>query len=420
LKDYCKGNIGIQDEDGDSPFFDAVAYNPRPEITGWFLKNLRTHEINRKDEDGTNALCFAAIFSTKPEVLKLLVSFGLDPNEKIKKGLVPGYTPFLLALETNTNIRICEYFINELHCDVNQLDYINVLDSINNLSIEEYLEDDDIDGDNLKQFRKLLRENQNGLKRNLEQSAILPLMCALQNKNIKIFEKILSCGADIEMINQYTGVPLFHLVARIKSQPEYFDILKSYGCDEQERNKNDFTPLHSAACLNGSIPVFEWLLKHGININEVTDDGETGLHQAAYTNSHPDVIEWFMKNGVDKTIINDDGFTAFQNAVCDNPSLQILKEFLKYEDINKADEAGITPLHIAISGNENSEIYQWLVLHGAQINAQDDDGDTPLHWAVRFKMKDRIKWLIQQGADTNIRNNEGKKALPWYVRLWYH
>jgi ankyrin repeat protein len=206
-------------------------------------------------------------------------------------------TPFLLSLETNTDLGICEYVIDELRCDVNELFYINVIKTINNTGIDEDFDTEDMDQANILEFRRFIRNNRKGLKKELKKAAHLPVISALLNPNIKILEKVLSSGVDLDKVTKYTSLPLLHIAAKLVSRTECLDLIKGYGCDIQERCKFGLTALHYTAFFNGSIPVFNWLLDNGIDINAVCYDDVTAFSIADDYNPHEEVKKWFREHG---------------------------------------------------------------------------------------------------------------------------
>lgn len=64
-------------------------------------------------------------------------------------------------------------------------------------------------------------------------------------------------------------------------------------------------------------------------------------------------------------------------------------------DLNKKDESGMTPLHIAISRG-NKEMAQLLIDAGADGSIQDDEGFTSLHHALEHSMPDIAKEIIDK------------------------
>ncbi|MFH1476796.1 MAG: ankyrin repeat domain-containing protein [Verrucomicrobiota bacterium] len=69
------------------------------------------------------------------------------------------------------------------------------------------------------------------------------------------------------------------------------------------------------------------------------------------------------------------------------------------EHINQRDaQNGMTPLHWAVMGNQTN-IAEYLLAHGADVNAGDRYGMTPLHKAAAFDGKDMAALLLAHGAN---------------------
>jgi ankyrin repeat protein len=299
LVDYLKIRIDMQDKDGETAFLRAAENNPNQAIIEWFLDNLRKKEIFKKNQDGFNAFENAVLFNTNLEILRILADKGkFVPHKQIrlKTFSMPAYTPFLLSLETNTDLEFCNYFIDDLHCDVNELFYLDVRGSFNNQLLDENLDTENKDYDNIKEFRKFVRSNRKVIGKKLKHAAHFPVLSALLNPNIKILEKVLASGVDIERVKKYCGEPLLHLAAKLSSRPECLNLLKKYGCKVLERSNNGLTALHRAALFNSSIPVFDWFIKNHIDTNIVGDDGFTAFDVAVEKNPHQEVIEWFIEH----------------------------------------------------------------------------------------------------------------------------
>jgi len=82
------------------------------------------------------------------------------------------------------------------------------------------------------------------------------------------------------------------------------------------------------------------------------------------------------------------------------------------ELINESDNKGFTPLIIAAYNNQ-SDIIELLLQHGADSNIGDHNGNTALMGAV-FKGYDPIVYkLLDAGADPNRQNAQGATALTF-------
>jgi ankyrin repeat protein len=76
--------------------------------------------------------------------------------------------------------------------------------------------------------------------------------------------------------------------------------------------------------------------------------------------------------------------------------------------IKTPDAAGSTLLHHA-AGFGAVGTMQWLLEHGADVNAKNRRGSTPLHWAMHDEAKVRL--LLSRGANVNARQAEGRTPL---------
>ena len=71
------------------------------------------------------------------------------------------------------------------------------------------------------------------------------------------------------------------------------------------------------------------------------------------------------------------------------------------EQVNRRDtQNGMTPLHWAVMGNQTN-MAEYLLAHGADVNAGDHYGLTPLHKAAAFNGKDMAAILLAHGANLN-------------------
>lgn len=70
-------------------------------------------------------------------------------------------------------------------------------------------------------------------------------------------------------------------------------------------------------------------------------------------------------------------------------------------------EWGFTALH-GVAGEEQLEMAEFLLDHGADPNAKNEDGITPMHLAVYPEM---IELFVRRGGDIEIRSNDGRTPL---------
>ena len=92
---------------------------------------------------------------------------------------------------------------------------------------------------------------------------------------------------------------------------------------------------------------------------------------------------------------------------------QTIRERLrsKEDNVNARDpHTGATVLHDAVRGG-NMEIVEFLIRHGAHVNAVDNQMRSPLHDAVARGRLDLVKLLLHKGGDPNLMDS--KRCIPF-------
>ena len=68
-------------------------------------------------------------------------------------------------------------------------------------------------------------------------------------------------------------------------------------------------------------------------------------------------------------------------------------------------------LNCIVCSENDVEIIDLLLKHGANVNEKNEAGETPLMAAVEGGVVERIEYLISTGADKNLKDNNGRSAL---------
>ena len=87
-------------------------------------------------------------------------------------------------------------------------------------------------------------------------------------------------------------------------------------------------------------------------------------------------------------------------------------------DLNRANQAGITPLHTSIFLN-NIPVAKMLIDRGASIEGASKSGATPLMAAALCGRQEIARYLIEKGANVNARSKTGLTPLHFAVDQFY-
>uniref|UniRef100_A0A672YJI9 Poly [ADP-ribose] polymerase n=1 Tax=Sphaeramia orbicularis TaxID=375764 RepID=A0A672YJI9_9TELE len=177
-------------------------------------------------------------------------------------------------------------------------------------------------------------------------------------------------------------------------------------------SSSGLVPLHNA-CSYGHYEVAELLVRHGASVNVADLWKFTPLHEAAAKGKY-EICKLLLKHPkYTKCILNPskknrdgnmpldmvkDGDTDIQDLLRGDAALldaakkgclARVQKLCSPENINCRDTQGrnSTPLHLA-AGYNNLEVAEYLLEHGADVNAQDKGGLIPLHNAASYGADD--------------------------------
>ncbi|XP_047537668.1 transient receptor potential channel pyrexia-like isoform X1 [Vanessa atalanta] len=248
-----------------------------------------------------------------------------------------------------------------------------------------------------------------------------PLHCAAFGNSLEVAEVLIAHGASLHGVVQRAGCEdnLVHCAVR-NDALECMELFIEKGVDPGYSTSGGLNALHLAAEL-GAQRCLAFLLKETkLSVKGLTKQRDkecTALHLAA-SRGYAECVELLLSEGAQANIRNYRGFTALHLAArCS--SLECVEVLLRdgNADANAEDHDKRTPLHAAICNTERAcEIIDMLVSWGAQVNKKDEYGYSPLHLAAMDGLAQCVETLIFLGADVTSKSKKGHTALSVIVR----
>ena len=202
-----------------------------------------------------------------------------------------------------------------------------------------------------------------------------PLHAAIKNKRWSTAKFLLSCGSDLT-VEDDDGKPAVHLVFLNNANRKSDDTLKNM-------------------IMRGANPL-------------ICDASGNTIFELAYEKDDLRTVKIICKS---LPLNSPFVFNVFEQAIREG-SLEILKLLLKRWPRGAKDSNGNNLLHIAVSSTTSGN-YEMVseILETFDVNKVNNDGDTPLHLAVAKKLNEIVCLLLHNNADVNIQNNQGDTPL---------
>ncbi|XP_071098491.1 putative ankyrin repeat protein RF_0381 [Haliotis cracherodii] len=243
-----------------------------------------------------------------------------------------------------------------------------------------------------------------------------PLMVAAENANEDVFVLLVSKEADITLTDDDNDTVL-HLACEggNSSIVEYllplFDIDSRgpHGC--QSLTHPSLTGADNGTLLNAASEVGKIdIARHVIGDFDINCRGNKGwtLVMKGASSGNKGTFDLLLLNGANPSLTGDDNETVL-HAACDGGNIDIVRHIIGDFGINARGENGHTPLMLAVGGG-HTDVVDFLVDHGADVNMVNNGGDSLLHLACEVGNLDMVKRVISY-VDINLRDNFGWTSL---------
>ena len=170
-----------------------------------------------------------------------------------------------------------------------------------------------------------------------------------------------------------------------------------------------------SAAQDGNVEKITRLLSIGLlDVNSIPKYLYTTPLMIAALKGHKDVVNLLLNKGAEIDKCDDYGKTPLHVAAWGH--LHVVELFLdRGAQHDSRNRGGRAPLHMAAEGG-HKDVVKVFLDHGTDVDIKDNYGFTPLTWAAMMGHMEIVQLLLKMGADPNARNLRGETPLERATR----
>ena len=245
------------------------------------------------------------------------------------------------------------------------------------------------------------------------------LLYACSLGNVDIIKYLLDLGADMYQVNDNNESPIY--IAAKNGHKDAVELFFERGVSLEKVQKGNRSDPMNAAISENYVDIVKYLLEKGYDLG--TKYGVRTTLSFAVDALHPETVKALLsskqaderlKSGKEPYLLHQ----AAKQGLVDILDMLINAglEINSLKKRRKRDRLSYAPIHLAAEVG-HAEVVQKLIGLGADINKKNNSGDTPLHIAAKSKNPEIIRVLLENGATSSldVTNKDGLKPLDTAV-----
>lgn len=228
--------------------------------------------------------------------------------------------------------------------------------------------------------------------------------------NLDIIEYLIKKGSDINLEDSHGSYPITAAASNGQKNTAIYDAFFKAGIDPKKKYQDGANLLLIAIPTDKDLTIATYLTSKGLSLKDVDNNGNTAFNYVAKTGNIP-LLKTLIEKGVK---YNDNALIyAAQGSRRDSNPIEVFQylvdELKMKPTVTSAD--GENVLHFLVTKPKQTEIINYFLAKGVDVNKADKEGTTVLMKAVTARDTDALDLILPKVKDINAKNAKGESAL---------
>lgn len=233
--------------------------------------------------------------------------------------------------------------------------------------------------------------------------------------NIEIIDYLIAKGSDINLEDSQGTTPITFAANSGQTNTAVYEAFFKAGIDPNKKYRDGVNLLLMAIPFDKNGSLSNYFIGKGMSLRATDNDGNTAFNYAARTGNIA-LLKTLIGKGV---AYNDNALLiAAQGSRREANTMETYKylvEELKMKP-TATSKTGETVLHFLVNKPNQTEIINYFLAKGTDLNKADNDGNTALMNAASAREISALELLLPIVKNNNLQNSKGQSALTMAVK----